>query len=250
MRFPTAALASVLSTTLAFAGTPFGGDDTGFVPPDITAYNCESKALLANAKLRQSIGKCHIDLAAQRFKGSSATDEGCETAAQAKFNATLNKVFNANACPACLVSNTTGMADAVETEMDGSNGDFYCEGSTPFGDDDTGFVPSDAAILKCESGTLKNVQKYLACIQKCHRKMAGYALKGKPFDEEACEKTDPTRSCLAKYNRYRDKLLPLCPSCLDQAAHDQLAADTEAFADGTLGTFYCASPSGAFLDLP
>jgi hypothetical protein len=247
MRWFHTAAVSVLSVGVAFAGTPFGGDDTGFVPPDSGTYNCESKASLANAKLRVSIGKCHSSLAAQRFKGSSANDDGCETAAKAKFDATINKL---DSCPACLTANVTGMADAVETELDADLVDFYCEGSTPFGDDDTGFVPSDAAILKCETAVLKNVQKYLYCIQKCHRKMAAYALKNRPFDEEACEETDPTKSCLAKYNRYRDKVLPLCPPCLDQAAQDQLAADTEAFADGTLGDFYCASPSGAFLDLP
>jgi hypothetical protein len=181
-------LIPVLSVGSAFAGTPFGGDHTGFVPPDAATYTCESKASLANAKLRYAIGKCHTDLAAQRFKGSNANDDGCETAAKAKFDATINKL---EACPACLTANVAGMADDVETELDGNLDDFYCEGSTPFGGDDAGFVPSDAAILKCESAVLKNVQKYLACLQKCHRKKALYALKGRPFDGEACEETDP-----------------------------------------------------------
>jgi hypothetical protein len=227
------ALSAAFFATNAFS-TPFGGDDTGFVPPDKLAYYCESKATAANAKLRAAITLCHIDLAAQRLKGSNATDDGCETAAKAKFNNTLSKLF-ANPCPSCLVTNTSGMADAVETEMDGANGDFFCDGSEPLGDDDAGVTPPDATILKCEATVAKNVAKLLICDQKCHKKMAAYALKARPFDEEFCE-----GYCLEKYNRYRDKIVTICPACLDQAAQDQLATDTESFADSTLGTFYCA----------
>jgi hypothetical protein len=241
------ALATALAAPVAYAGTPFGGDDTGFVPPDKVAYGCESKVAGANAKLRRAITKCHVDLASQRLKGSNFNDDGCETAAKAKFDAYLNKVFGPNSCPACLVANTTGMSDAVESELDASNGDFYCDGSEPFGDDDTGFVPPDPVVFKCEATVAKNIAKLNQCIDKCHKKMAAYALKGAPFDEEACE-SDPLKSCLSKYNKVRDKVLPFCPPCLDQTTQDQLAADTEDAADANLGTFYCASPSGAFID--
>src|SRR5512132_3986648 len=169
------ALSATLVATSAF-GTSFGGDDSGFVPPDRLVYYCESKTLSANAKLRAAITLCHIDLAAQRLKGSNATDDGCETAAKSKFNNKLNTIL-ANGCPACLVTNTTGMADAVESEMDAANDNFYCAGSEPLGDDDAGFTPPDPTIFKCAATAAKNVAKLLRCDQKCHNKMAAYALK-------------------------------------------------------------------------
>jgi hypothetical protein len=244
------AVVGVLCAKLALAGQPFGGGHTGFVPPNVVAHNCASKAMLSNAKLWQAIGKCHIDLANELFKGSSASDEDCETAAKGKFDTVLAKMFDATQCPDCLITNTNGMSEAFETAIDDANGLFYCDGSTPFGDDHTGFVPSDATILKCESAVLKNVFKYLACLQKCHRKMSSYGLRDRSFDEAACATTDPLKSCLAKYNLARDKLVPKCPGCLDQVAQDDLASGTKDFVDQTLGTFYCLSPSGAFLDLP
>jgi hypothetical protein len=239
----TVTLGLTLSAGIAIAGTPFGGDDTGFVPPDKTAHKCASKVTTALTKLQLSITSCHQRMANSGVRGTAIDDEPCEMAAKAKFDDAVNRLLAATTCPPCLVAATSGLSDAVESELDASNGDFYCAGITPFGGDDTGFEPLNALYYKGQSTAAKNVAKFAKCVTQCHRRMALYALKGRAFDEEACEAT-----CLAKYNRIRDNILPVSPNCLQQAMQDQLAADTEAALDQGLGTYFCASPGGAFLD--
>ena len=239
----TVGLALSLAAPIAIAGTPFGGDDTGFVPPDQAAYKCGRKVLAGLAKLRGAITSCHKKMAESRLRGSSATDDGCETAAKAKFDATLQRLFSTTSCPACLVSATAGLSDAVEADLDASNGEFYCAGIDPFGGDDTGFVPINILYFKCSSRAAQSIAKYGRCITVCHQRMAAYALGGRSFDEEACEAT-----CLQKYNTARDQFVPLCGPCLQMAELDQLAADTETALDQSLGTYFCASPNGAFID--
>src|SRR3989442_1390777 len=66
-----------LAPVAAGAKTPFGGDDTGFIPPDTATFKCESKVGANVAKLLGCEGKCH----AKRAKGSLADDtaeDGCE----------------------------------------------------------------------------------------------------------------------------------------------------------------------------
>jgi hypothetical protein len=238
----------------AHAGTPFGGDDTGFVPPDKVTLICAQKALLLGSKTAYSIAKCHIDLAAKALKGEGIgnSEDACENSTTSKLGGQLNKLFAQNACPACLIANTATLGADLEVAGDAGNGSVYCAGTTSYVDigqaDDTGFVPPDATVFKCEASVGKNLAKLDRCIAKCHAKMAKYAFAGKPFDEEACETSDPLRSCRTKYNRIRDKVAPICPPCLDAAAQDTLANAVESNADGNLGDFYCASPSGAFVD--
>jgi hypothetical protein len=102
-----------------------------------------------------------------------------------------------------------------------------------------GFVPPDAATLKCESGVANNVSKLRACAEKCHIKAATAALAGKTFDEEACEKTDPAKSCLAQYNASVAKLVG-CPTCLDATQQANLTVAAEFVLDGGRGAIYCA----------
>jgi len=121
--------------------------------------------------------------------------------------------------------------------------------STPFGGDDTGFVPPDSPkgpITKCELAAASNISKLIGCVIKCHEARAS----GKLADataEETCEQTDALKSCLAKYNKVMAKILAKggCPPCLDQEANANLAIS---LLDGNNSAGYCASPSGAFLD--
>jgi hypothetical protein len=78
--------------------------------------------------------------------------------------------------------------------------------------------------------------------------MAKYGFKQLSFDEEACESTDPLRSCRHKYDVIRDRIASICPPCIDATAQNTLADAAEADADASLGSFYCASPSGAFVE--
>jgi hypothetical protein len=247
-------LGAVLLAGAARAGTPFGGDDSGFVPTNKVDLICAQKALLLASKTAYSIAKCHIDLASKALKGEGIgnSEDACENSTTSKLSGQLNKLFAQQSCNACLVADTATLGADLEAAGDAGNGSVYCAGTTSYVDigqlDDTGFVPSDATTFKCEASVGKNLAKLDTCIAKCHGKMAKYMFAGKPFDEEACESTDPLRSCRTKYNRVRDKIAPLCPPCLDAAAQNTLADNVEANADNSLGSYYCASPSGAFVD--
>ena len=234
----------------ARAGTPFGGDDTGFVPPTKSAFLCAAKAQMSAAKMVVGISACHAKLALAALAGSSTSDEQCEQDAVGKFlGQTSNAIAKYN-CPSCLIANInlTPYANQVETALDAANGDVYCAGTTPLGDDDAGFAPPDLPTFKCEAVVGKNLGKLRRCLVTCHTKYAKAAMAGGSFDEEACEQSDPIRSCRARFNRTRDKTAPICPPCLDAAAQDALAGQVEGDVDGTNDTFYCASPGGAFLD--
>ena len=65
---------------------------------------------------------------------------------------------------------------------------------TPFGGDDTGFIPlAKSATAKCEAGAGKAAGKLIACILKCHASRAS----GKLADDTAednCEGASPTPS--------------------------------------------------------
>jgi hypothetical protein len=118
---------------------------------------------------------------------------------------------------------------------------------TPFGGDDTGFVPPPkSATAKCESKASKAASKLIACILKCHDKRAA----GKLADdtaEDACEKTLAGKSCTAKFAGSIAKLSG-CPPCISGTTMANLAATAEAVLDANNGMVYCsASPSGAFL---
>lgn len=112
--------------------------------------------------------------------------------------------------------------------------------------DEGGFVPPDANTGKCEGLVAKNLQKLFACIVKCRMKQADAALKGKPFDEEACEQgTGTSVSCRAKYDKAMSALLglktPICPPCLNTSATQSHLADlVNTFIEDNNGQIYCA----------
>ncbi len=121
---------------------------------------------------------------------------------------------------------------------------------TPFGGDDTGFVPSGGTktgACKCEVGASKAFVKYLACVQKCHDTEASGKLAG-DVAEDTCENNGSSgkNGCLVKFNKTVSKLKG-CPPCLNPTA---LATSGESYLDSNNGAIYCSSPSGAFLDGP
>ncbi len=56
----------------ARAVTPFGGDDTGFIPPDPDNFRYEAKVGKNLSKFRRCVVKCH----ASRAKGKLVDDPG------------------------------------------------------------------------------------------------------------------------------------------------------------------------------
>ena len=107
---------------------------------------------------------------------------------------------------------------------------------TPFGGDDTGFVPP-AANAKCEAGAAKAVDKLIACILKCHASRAS----GKLADdtaEDSCEKTLVGKSCAAKFTGSIAKLSG-CPACINGTTMANLAGLIESTLDGNNSAIYC-----------
>jgi len=231
-------LGAAIGVGAARAGTPFGGDDTGFVPPDKATLKCESSVTKNAAKFTLAVSICHDKAADAGVKGKTFDEEACETAARGKYDAANAKLT----CPSCVDSKAIG--DNVESMLDtAANGGIYCDNTsgTPFGGDDSGFVPASKDAEKCQNLTTKQVALMVGKVSKCHNKMAAQALKGVSFDEEACES-----AAVTKFNAFTAKLTN-CPPCLQGL----LGSLGQAVADGVdagLGTEYCASPGGAFLN--
>jgi hypothetical protein len=223
-------------------------DDSGFVPPDANTLTCEAGVAKNVAKLKNCIGTCHIKAAAAAFKSKTFDEEACENtdpkkSCRAKYDATAAKLLAKGTCPACLdAAHQTSLADQAETDLDTGNGALYCAGAVALGGDDMGSVPPDANTLACEAAVANNVGKLTNCVGTCHIKAAAAAFKSKTFDEEACENTDPKKSCRAKYDATVAKLLAngTCPACLDAAHQASLADQAETDLDAGNGGVYCA----------
>ena len=113
----------------------------------------------------------------------------------------------------------------------------------PFGGDEPGCFPLNKNAAKCQHTVAKAASKALVCILGCHLKRAD----GKLADdtaEDACESTDPVKSCKAKYDKTTgpaSKINALCPPCLDATARATIFATIESQLDnGTNAAVYCA----------
>jgi hypothetical protein len=234
-------------------GTPWGGDDTGLIPPaKSSTAKCEAGAAKAVDKLSACIFKCHASRASGKLADDTAEDSCEKTLAgkscTAKFAASIAKL---KGCPPCINGKSlANLATLTEQLLDKENGVVYCDMSsgTPFGGEDSGFVPTaKSASAKCEAGAAKAAGKLIACIDKCHASRAS----GKLADdtaEDSCEKTLAGKSCAAKFTLAISKLSG-CPSCINGSTMALLAGDFEFLIDNmNNATVYCAaSPSGAFV---
>jgi hypothetical protein len=106
-------------------GTPFGGDDTGNIPPDAPSgplTRCANRVAKAAANLVKRIVKCHIGRARGKFP-TDAAEDGCEQTAISKFTMT-----DITGCDPCVT--LTALASFVETTVDAWNGLVYCVPTT------------------------------------------------------------------------------------------------------------------------
>jgi hypothetical protein len=237
--------------------TSCASDDTGCVSETSVQLKCSSMIGRAFSKALSMAAKCHMKQAAMRLQGSSengagTAEENCESnpgkSAKGVLDATLGGL--AGICAPLQLTNATDqeavLFGAGPTSLDGQNGNVYCDSSSAvsIGDDDTGWVAAGASMLKCEITVAKALDKLVVFGAKCHDKMNAAFFKGKDFDEETCEMTDPisTKGALDKFNKVRDKLakLGICPPCLDSAALDTLAANAiNALDTGNDSTYPC-----------
>jgi hypothetical protein len=248
----SAGIVLAAGVTVAIAGTPFGGDDSGTVPDPShkTTLKCEETIGKAVGKAVGCIGKC----TAKRSSGSftdDATEDACEKnnaghSCLEKFTATATKAQTKDTSGLCNCVNVSGLASIIESDLDAMNNTVYCDTTSgmPFGGDDTGDLPvAGSPVAKCEDTVNKLVGKAVGCIIKCHSARAS----GKLADdtaEDACEKNNAGHSCLEKFQASVAKLTG-CPPCLNSAT---LASTIETTLDAGNSLTYCASPSGAFVE--
>jgi hypothetical protein len=116
----------------ARAQAPWGGDDTGFIPPPKSATaKCEAGAAKAANKLIACIFKCHADRASGKLADDTAEDSCEKTLAgkscSAKFAASIAKL---KGCPSCLNGTTmASLAGTIESVIDADNSMVYCSAS-------------------------------------------------------------------------------------------------------------------------
>ena len=116
----------------ARAQAPWGGDDTGFIPPPKSpTAKCEAGAAKAANKLISCIFKCHADRASGKLTDDTAEDSCEKTLAgkscAAKFAGSISKL---KGCPPCI--NGTSMASlagTIESVLDADNNMVYCSAS-------------------------------------------------------------------------------------------------------------------------
>ena len=239
----------------AVAGTPFGGDDTGFIPPTKNVAKCESSVARSHAKAVACILGCHRKRATGALADETAEDT-CEktgparSSCKGKYDVATGNASKINAlCPPCLDPTTRGdFFGAIEGALDALNSNVYCAGTTQWGGEDTGFIPPDKATTKCENTVGKAVAKAALCVTGCHVARASKKLADDTAEDD-CEKGTSKSSCKSKYSRATGtKLDATCPSCLGPSARANLFGTVEGLLDADNRIEYCASPSGAFLE--
>jgi hypothetical protein len=257
-RFRIVALSSGVALAAGFAvaiaGTPFGVDDGGFIPPNKLTLKCESAISKAVGKAVACIGKCHASRSSGKLADDTA-EEVCEafndegTSCLQKFQASAAKSQSKDTTGGCSCIQASVVATIIESQLDETiNSLVYCDttSGTPFGGDDSGDLPvANSAVAKCEDTINKLVGKAIACVIKCHKSRA----TGKLADgtaEDDCESNNAGKSCLEKFRASVGKLTG-CPNCFGTHELFILEEAIEGFTDGNSGLIYCASPSGAFL---
>jgi hypothetical protein len=113
------------------SGTPFGGDDTGFIPVAKSATaKCEASVAKAVSKAVACVIKCHASRASGKLADDTAED-ACEKnnagkSCLEKFTASVTKAQTKDTSGGCNCVNGTALANTIESVFDGSNSLTYC----------------------------------------------------------------------------------------------------------------------------
>ena len=220
-----------LPVVAAVAGGPFGGDDSGFVPPDRSVAKCEQQVARSLVSFDRCTLICNVQAAKAAFKGRPVRLQACtQTGARScrgRYDRASARMAQTGRCPACLSPSAQGLlADRAATRLEGTTGAIHCDGAP------------DAAALRCEAAVARNLARTIVCSANCHVAAASAGLGDRPFDEEGCE-----RSCRRSYDEASARLAPHCPPCLGGAEQADLADQAEAAADEENGDIFCAGGS-------
>src|SRR5262245_48108481 len=155
-------LVAALAMGRAMAATPFGGDDTGFIPPTKDIAKCEDSVGKSLGKAAACILGCHKKRADGKLADETAEDN-CENNLPAaadckgKYHAVTGNSSKINAlCPPCFdAAALRARADALDGIIVANNTMSRSAGTTACGGDDTGFIPPDKDTAKCEDAVGK-----------------------------------------------------------------------------------------------
>jgi len=228
-------------------GTAIDGDDAGCKPSNKNMLKCGDGISKAASKLAASLIACHVKQEAAVFNSKPFDEEACEELDPVKHKS-AHEVFDAaiaKIAPLCTQEQLAGansIRDTVLKGLDLAGSILFCDGTTPIDPtgEDGGLVPSDKTNEKCEEGIAKAASKLAAGVIKCHIKAADSAFGSKPFDEEACEETDPVKHKGAHevFNAAIAKLAPVCTKPCQAGAPAVLAAALIATAEQANGKAY------------
>src|SRR5213593_3569737 len=220
-----------LPVVAAVAGGPFGGDDSGFVPPDRSVAKCEQQVARSLVSFDRCTLICNVQAAKAAFKGRPVRLQACtQTGARScrgRYDRASARMAQTGRCPACLSPAAQGLlADGAAARFKQAAAAIHCR-ATP-----------DAAALRCEDAVARNLARTIACSANCHVAAASAGLKARPFDEEGCE-----RSCRRSYDEASARLAPRCPPCLGRGEQAALADEVQAAAHEENGDVFCAGGS-------
>ena len=118
----------------------FGGDDTGFVPPNRVTASCEDAVATSAATLMACAGRCQIKQADSALQRRTFNEDACEegtgrpTSCRAIYDRTTMRLLDQASpiCPLCLNAIAqTNLANLVVDFIDQYNGLIYCAGTLP-----------------------------------------------------------------------------------------------------------------------
>jgi hypothetical protein len=115
----------------ASSGTPFGGDDTGFIPvAKSPTAACEAAVAKAVSKAVGCVIKCHASRASGKLADDTAED-ACEKnnlgkSCLEKFTAAVTKAQTKDTSGLCNCISGAGLAGTIETQLDVNSGLVYC----------------------------------------------------------------------------------------------------------------------------
>jgi len=113
------------------SGTPFGGDDTGFIPvPKSPTAKCEASVSKAVSKAVTCVIKCHASRASGKLADDTAED-ACEKnnagkSCLEKFTASVAKAQAKDTSGLCSCVSGPTLAGTIESQLDANLALVYC----------------------------------------------------------------------------------------------------------------------------
>jgi hypothetical protein len=175
------------------------------------------------------VEKCHASRAKLKLAVTPVdAEDGCEAVCEGKYDISIGKLSAVSGCPPACMS-PVSIRTIWEGFLDGNNNQIYCDAGTPFGGEDTGFVPATSAVTVCETKVGGLAAKLVGCYMKCHASRSTEKLDAS--GEDACE-----ASCTTAFST-KVSALAGCPPCLNPTT---LATALLTAANNDNGLVYCA----------